>query len=112
MADIETICPSYVGEPLIVLSLRDKLTVPRAYQLVELAVDYAALAAYGGAVLPLDFTVTPPTFSERERRVFTRFVPKSIIFMPTEPGPHQVTLVERFHNRIAGRLTVNVLTSS
>ena len=104
----DELCPEYVGEQRITLTLDDALTPIRARSTVFINVDYDDCDPEG-AVLPLVFTVTTERGMTFKRTVFRRTAPAQVSFIPTEGGLHTVRLAEFAHNRWFGSLTVTVL---
>jgi hypothetical protein len=112
MTSAAEICPDYVGDRRISLSLRatgDIQEIPRVGQLVDLVAAYDDAEEGGGIVLPLELVISGPTLAGRQIRLYRRFAPTTIVFIPRERGRHVVTLRERYHNRWFGSLEVIVL---
>ena len=112
MSSQDDICPEYIGASRIRLSIayddaKRQLT-PRVGVPLALKVDYAD-AAPEGVVLPLELVTQPPTRAAWNMRVFRRFAPRSIIWVPLEAGVHNLVLRERYHNGWRGTLLVTVL---
>lgn len=111
MANLDELCPPYVGEARLALALRTGETgseIPRAGQVVDVTVSYADTIDSGGVMLPLDLHVASPDGRD-QRRVYRRLVPSIVSFVPRAPGRHVVTLRERHHNRWVGTLVIDVL---
>src|SRR5262245_19613553 len=104
---IDELCPDYVGERRLALSLASLDSPPRAFAAIELVVDYTA-ALPDGIVLPLELTIASPSPSNFVRRHFLRSRPSSLAFIPQEGGRHLVRLTEVAHNRWWGALTIDV----
>src|SRR5262245_17645476 len=105
---LDEISPSYIGEDRIVLTLSAATPIPRAFQAVEVQVDYSKTQP-NFVELPLELTITPPSLNQFSRRIFRRNVPSTVAFTPKEGGPHLVRIAEVGHNKWWGRLVVNVL---
>jgi hypothetical protein len=104
---IEEICPEYIGEERITLSLDPSIS-PRAFQSLLLEIDYSLCDPEGGAVLPLELLVQGPSPSSFRRRVITRSRPAEIVVTPREGGRHLVVLREMAHNRFHGKIAFDV----
>jgi len=104
---IEEICPEYIGEERIALSV-DPSSAPRAFQSVLIAIDYSLCDPEGGAVLPLEMLVQGPSPSSFRRLVFSRTKPAEIVITPREGGRHLVVLREMAHNRFHGKVAFDV----
>jgi hypothetical protein len=104
LADLDELCPPFVGEERISLSVAPDAII-RAHANLDVFVSYGAVGP-SGLVLPLDLILAPPTVDNRTVRTFRRFVPQSLVVRIDEPGTHLLILRERFHNRWWGRLTI------
>jgi hypothetical protein len=110
MANINEICPPYVGDARVRLSLYSTpefVEIPRAEQTVDIAVDYSGTGD-SGPMLPLDLVIAGPTEGASQFRTFEKFAPELVVFVPTEPGKYTVTLTERHHNQWRGTLEIDV----
>lgn len=103
---LEEICPSYVGEDRLVLSLLTEGTI-RAFSQARIGVSYAATAPEG-TMLPLEMIIQGPSQQSYVRRVYSRTRPTTLLVTPREGGPHLVLLREFGHNRWWGRVSFNV----
>lgn len=107
---LDDLAPAEAGAAAIKLQ-RASTTQARAFSPVDIAVSIEALAteaARVGLSTPLELTVTPPTASGFERRVFRRAVPSVVTFTPREGGLHLVRLREVGHNRWWGAIEIDV----
>jgi hypothetical protein len=107
LADIDELCPDYVGDERITLNLR-ALEIPRVGQTVDVVAAYTK-AAPEGVLLPLELLIVGPTEAANQFRIYRRFAPPLIVWIPRATGRHVVTLRERYHNRWFGSLEVSVL---
>jgi hypothetical protein len=107
MSLIEASAPSYVGEQLIILQVAPNTNLLLG-QPVLIEANYDAAVARGGVSLPLAYTVTNGVGELEFSRVFTRFKPKTLAFLPNAPGMYNVRLWEIFHNLWFGVLTVQL----
>ncbi len=103
----DEISPDYVDKQLLVLSLADTESQPRAFRAVDISVNYDG-AEPNGVALPLELLVKGPSVGSFFRHVYRRVVPSLVTFTPNEGGEHLVTLREVDHNRWWGSLVVNV----
>jgi hypothetical protein len=106
VATQDELCPGYVGERWIGLSLADPLAARIPYDPIDVKVDTAKCDAVGGVQLPLELIVTGPTTVSRT--VLLYMVPSQVSFTPREGGRHVVVLREIAHNRWVGKLRVDV----
>lgn len=104
---LDEISPRTIGEQRIVLSLAESSASPRAFDGVEVLVDYDGCLP-DGVSPPLLFSVLPPTRREYEERLILRQPPASLLFVPREGGIHVVRLGELYRNRWFGVLEVDV----
>ena len=107
MASVDEISPTYVGEDRIVLTLSDPDTKILANVPFQVDVNYAA-ADPEGIILPLELVLHGPNAGDKQRVLFERAAPSSVLLVPRVRGRHTILLKELFHNRWQGRLTVNV----
>lgn len=105
--NIDILSPAYVGEDRIKLSLDPSTDPPRVGQAVAIRVDYSR-SEPEGASLPLDFIVQGPSENSYHERVYRRYKPARLAFVPSEAGEHLVLLREQHHNRWFGKLVVVV----
>lgn len=113
MAVADEISPPEYGQDLIGLALSSSPSgpapTPRQFQLVTIDVDYSKCDP-AGVVLPLELTVSSESGQALfQRKIFTRFAPPQLSFVPREGGAHLIRLAEAHHNRWFGVLTVDVL---
>jgi hypothetical protein len=110
VSSIDRICPEYVGEERIQLSLAEPgpTTRVRAFDVVIVSVDVSGTLPEG-LVLPLEWIVTGPTRDSFRRDVFRRSIPSRIVFRPNEGGIYLLRLAEMHHNRWWGSLTIPVI---
>lgn len=110
--DLETLAPSAVRQPLIVLALANPLAVPSAFRSVAISVTPTAAALTAGLSLPLELSVTSPSSSRTGNQtyvhVFRRIVPTLVSFVPKEGGAFLIRVRELQHNRWWGALLVQV----
>lgn len=108
MAVVDEVSPVSYGQDLIKLTLSLQTQVVRAFEACIVEVDYAA-ALPAGVVLPLEFTVSSESGAALfQRRVFRRFAPSQLTFVPREGGVVLVRLAEQHHNRWFGSLQLLV----
>lgn len=105
--NIDEICPDFVGEALLKLSLIAGDPPPRTGEIVRLNVDYSATLSTG-VVLPLVLSVTQPDGAKVRKYVYKRFAPSTVDFVPEASGVHLVRFGEAFHNLWFGYLEVDV----
>ncbi len=103
---LDELSPATIGEDKITLTL-DPLTPAKVFGVVQVDIDYTA-ALPSGVALPLDFIVQGPGPDSYKERVFRRFLPQQLSFVPIEAGDHLILLREQAHNRWIGRLIVTV----
>lgn len=108
---IDEISPRYLREQRITLTLDASVVRPTAFGSVLIQVSYAK-ATPGGVVLPLVFEIRGPSEASTVRRVYSRTAPASIVWRPTDGGVHMITLREVAHNRLWGKLRVDVAGES
>jgi hypothetical protein len=108
---IDEISPTYVGEKRIGLSLATDSLQPRAFNAINVLVDYSACEPEGLA-FPLELTIIAPTSQNFQRARFLRTTPETISFRPREGGLHVVRFGEVGHNRWFGYLEINVAGES
>lgn len=104
---LDELAPLYVGEPRLVLALAPTTLNPKAFNAVDITVDYGACDPRG-ASLPLELIITAPSPSGFVRRIFTRSAPSTIAYVPREGGNHLIRLAEIGHNRWWGHLVISV----
>jgi len=107
MSQLDEICPMYVGSEALKLTLSDPLVPARAYRAVDIDVDYAG-ASELGVRLPLELLVVGPTAQSFRRHVYRRVAPSVVTFTPHEGGAFLVLLREVGHNKLRGRLSIQV----
>jgi hypothetical protein len=108
MSFLEEICPSYVGEDRLRLTLADPDDLLIAFRPVLVSVDYDR-ALPEGVMLPLELTITAPSEVNNVRVVYARYAPPGqLAFTPREGGSHLVRLAELFHNRWWGSLVLEI----
>jgi hypothetical protein len=101
--------PEIYGQDLILLSLASLALAPRQFEIVTLDVDYSGCLP-AGIVLPLEFTVSSESGAALfQRKIFRRFAPSVLSFVPREGGAHLLRLAEAHHNRWWGSLQIDVL---
>lgn len=108
---LEEISPAYYGEARLRLTLSQPDQLLQAFTPVIIAVDYAS-ALPEGVALPLEFTVTGPGASSSVRKLFRRFAPGELAFVPREGGSFLVRLSELDHNRWFGVLVLEIAGDS
>lgn len=106
--DIDTLSPAYVGEDRIKLSLDPASSPVLVGKAVAILVDYSACEPEGTG-LPLDLIVQGPSYTSYREKVFRRYRPERVAFVPSEAGEHLVLLREQHHNRWFGSLRVTVV---
>lgn len=104
----DEICPAYIGEDRIRVSLSEDTLAPRAFAAVDITIDYTAADTDGGVVLPIEITVTAPNPTGFVKKTYRANRPTLFTFKPREGGDHLVRVREVAHNRWFGVLTVNV----
>lgn len=105
--NIDELSPATIGEDKIVLTLDPSTPSPQVFKIVQIDIDYSSTLP-AGVALPLDFIVQGPNQDSYKDRVFRRFKPTTLSFVPIEAGDHLVLLREQAHNRWIGRLIVTV----
>lgn len=108
MPTIDQICPTYVGEDRLVLSLSRNTLTPRAFAVIDVAIDYSATDTGGGVVLPIEVTVTAPSPVNFVKKIYRAARPTLFTFIPREGGVHLVRVRETAHNQWFGVLEINV----
>ncbi len=103
----DDLCPSYVGDQRIRITLAPWAPAPIALTPVVIAVDYSR-AAPQGLCFPLVFTVAAPSSPTLVRRLIRRVRPSALAFTPREGGRHLVRLGELAHNKWWGSLVILV----
>lgn len=104
---IDELCPPTVGEKRIGLSLATDSLQPRAFNPINILVNYDNCAPEG-LVPPLELTIIAPTAANFHRSRYLRTTPETISFRPREGGRHIVRFGEVGHNRWFGYLEINV----
>ncbi|HZL96816.1 MAG TPA: hypothetical protein VFB99_24385 [Vicinamibacterales bacterium] len=104
----DEICPAYVGEDRIRVSLSEDTLAPSAFAAVDVAIDYSAADVDGGVQLPIEITVTAPNPTGFVRKTYRSNRPTLFTFKPREGGDHLVRVREVAHNRWFGVLRVSV----
>jgi hypothetical protein len=104
---LDELSPPYLREERIDLTLDESIVTPAAFSSVLVNVDYARTLPEG-VMLPLIMEVQGPSAQSYIRREFMRQAPDTLIFTPSEGGPHLVVLREVAHNRWWGRLHLSV----
>jgi hypothetical protein len=107
MSFLDDICPSYVGEDRLRLTLSDPNELLVAFRPVLVTIDYDR-ALPEGVMLPLEFTVTAPSEVNSTRMIFRRFAPNQLAFTPREGGSFLIRLSETFHNKWWGSLVLEI----
>lgn len=107
MSLLDEICPSYVGEDRLRLTLADAHDPLIAFRPVLINVDYSR-ALPEGIMLPLELTVTAPSEVNSTRMLFRRFAPQQVAFTPREGGSFLVRVAELFHNKWWGTLVLDI----
>ena len=105
-AALDAISPDYLRDQRFRIQVSQGMSAPRVQQGTELVFDYAS-AKPQGAMGPLVFEAKGTTPGSYQRRDFA-IPPSTIVWIPTEPGLHQLTLREASHNRWFGVLKVTV----
>lgn len=108
---IDELCPTYVGEKRLIMSLAEDSLSPRALTAINILVDYAACDPEG-VVNPLELTIIAPTEQDFRRVRFNRSAPSTISFQPREGGRHVIRLGEVGHNRWFGFIEIDVAGES
>lgn len=103
---IDEICPPYVGEDRIVVTI-DPDANPRAFSPFVVKIDYSACDPEG-VVPPIEVFLRAPSDANCERRIHRSSRPETAEFKPREGGLHLVLVRELHHNRWWGRLRVMV----
>lgn len=106
MAQLEDVCPSYVGARNILLALAKPLDVILAHRPVVVTVDIQEEALVSGLMLPLELRIVAPSAANSRQHFYTRKIPRQFAFTPREGGQHLVLLREVSHNRFCGSLIV------
>jgi hypothetical protein len=107
MNPLDEICPEYVGARAFALSLHDPSAAIRAFDVVQVDVDYAACEPEG-PTLPLELLVVAPSPSNFRRTIYRRVLPAAIFVKPQQGGAHTIALREVGHNRWRGSLVIDV----
>ncbi len=108
---INELCPDYVGQKKISLSLGVNTLRPVPFSAVDVDVDYTA-ALPADIILPLELTILAPSASNFYRKIYNKARPNTITFQPRQSGSHIVRLAEVGHNRWFGYLQVIVAGDS
>lgn len=108
---IDELCPPTTGEKRIGLSLATDSLQPRAFNPINVLVDYSGCEPEG-LVPPLELTIIAPTAANFHRSRYLRTQPETISFRPREGGMHVVRFGEVGHNRWFGYLEINVAGES
>ena len=103
---LDEICPPYVGEDRLDLSLVTQGRI-RAFSQTSIAVNYARVLP-SDVMLPLEMIVQGPSAQSYVRRIYSRAKPTVLFFTPKEGGSHLVLLREFSHNRWHGRVIIDV----
>jgi hypothetical protein len=105
---VDEICPAYVGEDRIRVTLGPDET-PRAFTPVRILVDYSGCDP-DGIVLPVEIFVRAPSRSGCVRRIISSGSPPTDFawWTPCEGGLHVVLVREIYHCNWWGCLRVNV----
>jgi len=106
--NIDELSPPTIGEDKIVLVLDASTVAPQVFHAVQINVDYSNTLPEGVA-LPLDMIVQGPDADSYKERVFRKYKPQTLSFVPLAAGEHLVLLREQAHNRWVGRIVVTVL---
>jgi len=106
-AFLDEVSPTYYGEDRLRLTLTNPDDPLVAFSPVLISVDYAR-ALPEDVVLPLEFTVTPPTLVNSTRMVFRHLRPGQLAFTPREGGRHLIRLAECWHNHWWGGLELDI----
>ncbi len=106
MAQLEDVCPAYVGASNIVLALKKPLAVVLAHRPTLITVELQDEALVSGLVLPLELQIIAPSPANFRRHFYTRSVPQQFAFTPREGGRHLLQLREVAHNRWCGSILV------
>jgi hypothetical protein len=104
---LDDICPSYVGEDRLRLTLADPNDPLIAFRAVLIDVDYSR-ALPEGVMLPLEMSVTAPTEANSKITLFRRFAPRQLAFTPREGGSFLIRLGELYHNKWWGSLVLDI----
>lgn len=104
---LDDLAPMLVGSESLALTYTDASAERRAFYPVDLDVDYAG-AGDDGVRLPLELLVQGPSSTSFYRHIFSRFVPSQVSFAPKEGGQFLVLLREVGHNRLLGRIVVEI----
>lgn len=104
---LDEISPRYMGEDRIRLTLAETNQLLQVFTPIRIAVDLSRCLPQG-VVLPLEFTVSPPSGATGSRTVYRRFAPSTLVFTPREGGSHLVRLAELDHNRWWGALVLDI----
>ncbi len=107
MTLLDDISPRYYGEDRFRLTLADPDQRLIAFGAVLVAVDYAG-ALPEGIALPLEFTVTAPSSVHSTRKLYRRFAPNELAFVPHEGGSFLVRIGELYHNKWFGTLALEI----
>jgi len=109
VATQDEICPGYIGDRLIRITVADPTVKPLAGAPVDLLVDYSACDALGGVCLPLELVVSDPKAAGVELTTYLRAAPRLLSFTPRRgAGTYTVLLRETGHNLWLGTLRVPV----
>ena len=108
MPIVDEISPTFYAEDRIRLTLNPNTPEPRAFQALQVDVDYSQADGFGRIALPLELIISPPTKANFRRDIIRKVLPTTIVLKPTEGGQHLVLLREIGHNLFVGRLTLDV----
>jgi hypothetical protein len=104
---LEEISPAYYGSDFVRLTLSNPTQRLQAFTPITITVDYSRCLP-AGIVLPLEFSVTGPSSTSNRQRVFRRFLPRELSFVPREGGSFLVRLAESWHNLYFGVLVLEI----
>ena len=109
---IDIIAPTDIGKDAIALNINEDSEPLRAAKVLQIDVDYTSVDE-GGIEVPLELIIQPAfggggTANGYKRKVYRRTAPSRILYLPPMGGSYLVLLREIHHNRLQGRLVIDV----
>jgi hypothetical protein len=109
---IDTISPVGIGKDAITLNINEESEPLQAAKVLQIDIDYSAVDSKGVCV-PLELIIQPAfggggTANGYMRKVYRRVAPSRFLYRPPMGGQYLIVLREIHHNRLQGRLLIDV----
>jgi len=109
---LDIISPVGAGQDAISLTIDEDSEPLQAFKILQINIDYTDVDDRG-VVVPLELIVQPGfggggVANGYTRKIYRRTAPNSFLFRPPAAGSYLILLREIHHNRLQGRLVIDV----